>query len=387
MSLGTIVIIILILMLIGVLPTWSHSRQWGYAPSGVLCMTSITRIFLRSATGFALAAVLAIASPASAADAPDVWITTKVKMALLMTDDVSATAVRVDTTEGKVTLHGTVSSADEKARAERAAQGVAGVHEVRNLLQVVEKPRQEATGVADQALATEVEKRLAADPALRDSKVGVKSVNRGVVLLDGQAQTLSAHLHALEVARAVPGVKRVASEIESPDTLADDEIWRDAKSAMAPAAASMRDAWITTEAKVRLIANPATPARDINVDTLGGVVTLFGTVPTEAAKRTAEMEIRKVDGVKSVENALQIVPHVSAAAVERQDEQVKDAVEKRLKAREDLSDASIDVEVAKGVAHLTGSVPSQADRLTALTVARSTDGVRSVVGDLTVKPE
>jgi hypothetical protein len=36
MTLGTIVIIILILMLIGVLPTWSHSRQWGYAPSGVL---------------------------------------------------------------------------------------------------------------------------------------------------------------------------------------------------------------------------------------------------------------------------------------------------------------------------------------------------------------
>ncbi|MCL4683399.1 BON domain-containing protein [Myxococcota bacterium] len=110
-------------------------------------------------------------------------------------------------------------------------------------------------------------------------------------------------------------------------------------------------------------------------------------MPTEAAKRTAEMEIRKVDGVKGVENALQIVPHVSAAAVERQDEQVADAVEQRLKAREDLSDASIDVEVANGVTRLTGSVRSQADRLTALTIARSTDGVRSVVGDLTVKPE
>ena len=36
MSLGTILIIILILMLIGVLPTWPHSRGWGYAPSGVL---------------------------------------------------------------------------------------------------------------------------------------------------------------------------------------------------------------------------------------------------------------------------------------------------------------------------------------------------------------
>lgn len=36
MSLGTILIIVLILMLIGVVPTWPHSRSWGYGPSGVL---------------------------------------------------------------------------------------------------------------------------------------------------------------------------------------------------------------------------------------------------------------------------------------------------------------------------------------------------------------
>ena len=36
MSLGTILIIVLLLMLIGVLPTWSHSRSWGYFPSGAL---------------------------------------------------------------------------------------------------------------------------------------------------------------------------------------------------------------------------------------------------------------------------------------------------------------------------------------------------------------
>ncbi len=36
MSLGTILLIVLILMLIGVVPTWPHSRGWGYAPSGVL---------------------------------------------------------------------------------------------------------------------------------------------------------------------------------------------------------------------------------------------------------------------------------------------------------------------------------------------------------------
>ncbi len=36
MSLGTLLLIIIILMLIGVIPTWPHSRNWGYAPSGGL---------------------------------------------------------------------------------------------------------------------------------------------------------------------------------------------------------------------------------------------------------------------------------------------------------------------------------------------------------------
>jgi len=34
MSLGTILLIVLVLMLLGVIPTWPHSRQWGYYPSG-----------------------------------------------------------------------------------------------------------------------------------------------------------------------------------------------------------------------------------------------------------------------------------------------------------------------------------------------------------------
>ena len=36
MSLGTILLIVLILILLGVIPTWPHSRNWGYAPSGIV---------------------------------------------------------------------------------------------------------------------------------------------------------------------------------------------------------------------------------------------------------------------------------------------------------------------------------------------------------------
>ena len=34
MTLGTILLIVLILLLVGAIPTWPHSRGWGYAPSG-----------------------------------------------------------------------------------------------------------------------------------------------------------------------------------------------------------------------------------------------------------------------------------------------------------------------------------------------------------------
>jgi hypothetical protein len=46
MSLGTILLIVLILMLIGVIPTWPHSRSWGYWPSGTLGIVLIIIIIL-----------------------------------------------------------------------------------------------------------------------------------------------------------------------------------------------------------------------------------------------------------------------------------------------------------------------------------------------------
>lgn len=46
MSLGTIVLIILILILIGALPTWPHSRGWGYAPSGLAGLIVVILIVL-----------------------------------------------------------------------------------------------------------------------------------------------------------------------------------------------------------------------------------------------------------------------------------------------------------------------------------------------------
>jgi hypothetical protein len=46
MSLGTILLILLILMLVGALPSWGHSRNWGYGPSGGIGLIVLVLIIL-----------------------------------------------------------------------------------------------------------------------------------------------------------------------------------------------------------------------------------------------------------------------------------------------------------------------------------------------------
>ena len=46
MSLGTIILIILVLVLVGALPTWPHSASWGYFPSGALGTVLIVVLIL-----------------------------------------------------------------------------------------------------------------------------------------------------------------------------------------------------------------------------------------------------------------------------------------------------------------------------------------------------
>jgi hyperosmotically inducible protein len=341
-----------------------------------------------SLTAAAVLAVTATSTSARADSMPDAWVTTKVKTALLASDGVSVAKVHVDTIDGLVTLYGSVPTAAEKAKAETVARSVEGMRDVRNLLQVVSAPNEKIVAITDEALGKSVTAALAADPALADSSIKVQSVNKGVVLLSGSAKTLSDHVRALEDARRVHGVRSVASEIQSPNTFADAEIWRgDGKydPALSQRSAAS-DMWITSDVKVRLLASDQTPGFDINVDTENGGVTLFGVVDSQKAKDAATAETRKVEGVKSVTNELQIVAPGKQAAVAENDDAIKTAVSKRLDGNSQLSDAHISIEVKNGIARLTGDVQNQSDRLTALTVTRATSGVRGLVDDLKLQP-
>ena len=337
--------------------------------------------------GIVVAALL-IAFPALGAQPQDAWITTQVKIKLLTDAEVDALSIDVDTSDGYVTLHGSADSEAAQQHAAKLAAAVEGVRDVRNLIAVVPEAAKDSVQATDEEIRERVENVLERDQALADSDIEVDSVNDGVVVLEGKAETLSAHHRALEDARSVEGVRNVASRIRSPDELADREIWRDATSD--PSAASdigeaASDVWITSKAKVRLMAEPGISPLAVNVDTRNGVVTLFGQVPTEAKKEVAEREVGKISGVKGIENELQVVPDVAAERIEREDDRLEASVRERLEERGALGDGDIDVEVSNGVVRLTGTVNSFGDRMRALTVARTTEGVESVVDGLRVE--
>lgn len=46
MSLGTILLLVVLLMVVGAIPTWSHSKSWGYMPSGGLGLVLVVIVVL-----------------------------------------------------------------------------------------------------------------------------------------------------------------------------------------------------------------------------------------------------------------------------------------------------------------------------------------------------
>jgi hyperosmotically inducible periplasmic protein len=150
---------------------------------------------------------------AAAADAPDAWLTMKTKIALMTTENLSTSDLNVDTVQGVVTLHGKVATEGEKAKAETTARRIDGVKDVKNLLQVVPDAAKKAVERSDEQVKDAV---VAAFKAKRvdASRISVQSVNKGTVLLAGKTESLQSHLDAVQVARAVPGVKRVATEVQ-----------------------------------------------------------------------------------------------------------------------------------------------------------------------------
>ena len=149
----------------------------------------------------------------------------------------------------------------------------------------------------------------------------------------------------------------------------------------AAASADVNDSWITTKAKITLLTMDGFSVNGANIDTVNGNVTMHGKVATTEDRAKAEQTVRKVSGVKSVKNLLQVVPNSVEEAVAANDSDVKERVEASLKADIKMKDVTV-ASVNNGVVLLSGKTDSFTEDLRAIENAYSVKGVHRVASEL-----
>ena len=165
----------------------------------------------------------------------------------------------------------------------------------------------------------------------------------------------------------------------------------------------MSDASITTKVKSKLAADTRTSAIKIEVDTVNGVVTLTGAVPSAAEKAAAGDIARATEDVKSVTNNLAVQPGVSNA--DRAAGAADNAADRAAGAAGGIaasaSDAAIqtkiksqlviagiigtDIDVTNGAVVLKGEVDDAQEKAQAEAIAKKTEDVKRVTNQLTIK--
>jgi hyperosmotically inducible protein len=145
---------------------------------------------------------------------------------------------------------------------------------------------------------------------------------------------------------------------------------------------AVSDSWLTSKTKIALFADDRVKGRDVRVETVKGDVFLRGKVDSDEAKAAAAEIAKTVEGVKNVENDLQVVPPTARKAVQANDKQITKAVETNFSKDPQLK--KIDVRTDAGVVVLSGEVASISASAKASEMAHRVDGVKSVKNELRV---
>jgi hyperosmotically inducible protein len=181
------------------------------------------------------------------------------------------------------------------------------------------------------------------------------------------------------------------------------------------------DAFITTKVKAQFIQDKVIRKAHINVKTVNGEVQLSGTADSKKQVSKAVSVARKVKGVKSVKNDVEVVakqadtssvkdrsgrsvqtapseasamektkPQSTATTKSGSNQPVEDTVittkVKALMVKDkDVSASSVEVKTVNGVVHLTGTAKSRQEADKAVSIARGVTGVTSVQNDIKVQ--
>ena len=150
-----------------------------------------------------------------------------------------------------------------------------------------------------------------------------------------------------------------------------------------PVEHALDDSTITTRIKHEMVKDDVVKARQIDVDTIGGHVTLTGVVGTRKESKRAAQISQGVPGVKSVTNNIQIGERSFSDVWN--DNVLGSKIKAKLIAEPEVRSLNIDIDVYLGVATLTGVVSSRYQRDRAIELSRNTDGVVKVIDNLKVR--
>jgi osmotically-inducible protein OsmY len=332
-------------------------------------------------------------APAAAAVGDD-QLETYVRARFQAEDTVRAHDIDVAADNGRVTVRGRVPSDQERQQVLQLARGVSGVQSVDDQLTVVAMEPTPATeppmagkpaltrpaNERDPAwITTKIRAQYYANPEIRPWNIDVTTNAAGVVTLSGTIEDAGDRQEAVRIARNTEGVTDVQ------DRLTTER--RDTAGVQEP------DAWITAKIQAQYFLDAEVKARDIDVDTSNGVVTLRGSVDNEAERRQAVMMARNTEGVRDVNDQLTVTgtarPTDSRTEVSRAADAIDDAwittkIQSKFFLDPGIKGSAIDVTTNGGTVTLQGNVPTAAQQKSAEQIAMETDGVRRVNNQLKV---
>lgn len=209
---------------------------------------------------------------------------------------------------------------------------------------------------------------------------GHTAILSGTVRDDAQRDLAEHIAHDLDGIEAVDNRLKVdgtEGDAAAEDERAGERTFRD----------RVADSSLTATVKSKLLWNRNTSGLDISVMTRSGTVTLIGDVDSETSKDTAERLARDTDGVRSVDNQLNVRCEVPDDDSEREfadtvsDSWITTKARSTLSLSRDVGASSISIETHDGVVHLSGDVSSEEEKRHAIALVSDLRGVRAVQAD------
>ncbi len=212
-------------------------------------------------------------------------------------------------------------------------------------------------------LQEQVIEALAFDPQVTADDIAV-TAQEGVVTLRGTVPNLTQKWEATKIAKSVRGVRGIADEL----------------TVDLPSVHVRGDTDIALSIERRFESNAIVP-KTVKFVVKDGYVTLTGNVTWRYQADTALGEVRRVNGVKSVLNALNIT-----STSQLRVEDVKERIQSALRRMADADAKGIGITVSSGTVTLSGSAKTWAERDNAIRAAWGVPGVLNVEDFITVTP-